>query len=219
MAEPSARGRARERVGGREAKRIAILDAAEAVFGSQGFRKTTMNDIAVAAGVSRPLVYRYFGDKEGLLDAVVDRVLLEWHEVLVAEVARTTPGTAHSFRLVLVASLEFAREREVLRGLLALDSKEALADRSDVIERGSDMLRELMRDLLESGVRRGDVRTDLALDDLAHVVSEVFLAYADHVVRGEDGLGARRIEAILETLLHGIIAKPTPMPALAPVGD
>lgn len=189
-------------------KQAAILDVAEAVFGIQGFQKTTMNDIAVAARVSRPLLYRYFRDKADLLNAVVERVLREWNEVLVAEAARNTPGTAHTVRLVLVASLDFARNREVLHGLLARDSRQALAEYSDVIDQGSDMLRGLIREILGRGVDRGDVRSDLDLDDLAHVVSEVFLAYADHIVRGEDGLGERRVEAILETLLHGFIAKP-----------
>jgi AcrR family transcriptional regulator len=168
----------RVQTSGRGTKETAILDAAESVFGARGFQKTTMNDIAVEAHVSRPLIYRYFR------------------------------GTAHTVRLVLLASLEFARNREVLRGLLGRDSRQALADYSDVIDRGSDMLRGLMREILGAGVRRGDVRADLDLDDLAHVVSEVFLAYADHIVRGECGLGERRIEAILETLLHGFIAKP-----------
>ena len=187
---------------------MLLLDAAEAVFGARGFQKTTMSDIAAAADVSRPLLYRYFRDKEGLLNAVVERVLNEWNEVLVAEAARNTPGTAHTVRLVLTASLEFARNREVLQGLLARDSRAALAETSDVIDRGSDMLRTLVREILEAGVKRGDVRADLDLDDLAHVVSEVFLAYADQIVRGESALGKRRIEAILETLLHGFIAKP-----------
>ena len=128
--------------------------------------------------------------------------------MLLAEAARNTPGTAHTVRLVLQASLEFARSREVLHGLLARDAKQALADSGDVITRGSDMLRDLIRDVLEAGVRRGDVRSDLELDDLAHVVSEVFLAYADHIVQGDESLGERRVEAILETLLHGFIAKP-----------
>ena len=201
---------------GRGRKQEAILDAAESVFGAQGFQKTTMNDIAVAAQVSRPLLYRYFRGKEGLLNAVVERVLREWNEVLVAEAARNTPGTAHTVRLVLVASLEFARSREVLHGLLARDSRQALADYSDVIDRGSDMLRDLIREILGAGVRRGDVRSDLNLDDLAHVVSEVFLAYADHIVRGDGGLGERRIEAILETLLHGFIAKPSSVVSTRP---
>ena len=183
----------------------AILDAAEGLIGTRGFHKVTMGDIAAAARVSRPLVYRYFRDKAGLLDAVVDRILGEWNEVLLAEAARNTPGTAHTVRLLLVASLQFARSRESLRGLLAREAREALADSSDVIDRGSDMLRGLMREVLAAGVERGDVRDDLDVEDLAHVVSEVFLAYADLIVRGEIELGERRIEAILETLLHGFI--------------
>jgi AcrR family transcriptional regulator len=188
-------------------KRSAILDAAETVFGAQGFAKTNMTDIAVAADASRPLLYRYFRDKEGLFEAVVERVLREWNEVLLAEAARNTPGTAHTMRLVLQATLDFARNRKVLRGLLGQDARLALSDYSDVLERGRSMLRILVRDILEQGVQRGDVRGDLDVDDLAHVVSEVFLAYADHIVSGEsEGIGERRFEAIIETLLHGFIA-------------
>lgn len=204
---------ARSRSSGRGAKEKTILDAAEDLFGARGFQKVTMGDIAGAADVSRPLLYRYFRDKEGLLDAVVERILREWNEVLVAEAARNTPGTAHTVRLVLIASIEFAQDREVLRGLLGRDARQALDDQGDVINRGSDMLRRLMREILSVGVERGDVRSDLDLDDLAHVVSEVFLAYADHIVRGDDGLSERRIEAILETLLHGFIATPSPRPS------
>ena len=191
-----------------ERTRSSILDAAERVFGAQGLQKTRMADIALAADASRPLLYRYFRDKEALFAAVVDRVLREWNEVLMVEAARATPGTAHTIRLVLIASLDFARERDVLRGLLARDARIALADYCDVIDEGSLMLRRLIESVLRAGVQRGDVRSDLNVEDLAHVVSEVFLAYADHIVSGEtDGLGERRIEAILETLLHGLIAK------------
>lgn len=202
-AAPSGRPRAAQR-----RRREAILEAAENVFGERGYQKTGMSDVAIAADVSRPLLYRYFRDKAGLLAAVVERVLTEWNDVLVAEAARATPSTSHTIRLVLIASLEFARNRQVLHGLLARDSKQALTDAGDVITRGSDMLRRLIRDVLAEGVRRGDVRSDLDLDDLAHVVSEVFLAYADHVIQGDQTLGERRVKAILETLLHGFIVKP-----------
>jgi TetR/AcrR family transcriptional regulator len=197
------------RVPGKRRREAAILDAAETLFGAHGFRKVTMGDVATAARVSRPLLYRYFSDKTGLLRAVVERVLREWNEVLVAEAARNTPGTAHTVRRVLVASLDFARQREVLRGLLGRDSRRVLTDSSDVIDRGSEMLRALMREILAAGMRRGDVRDDLDPDDLAHVVSEVFLAYADHIVRDGEELGERRVEAILETLLHGFVTAPT----------
>ncbi|MCR9093098.1 MAG: TetR/AcrR family transcriptional regulator [bacterium] len=204
-ASPDSDTRSRQR----DLRRNSLLDAAEGVFGANGFKKATIGDIAEAAGASRPLVYRYFSDKEKLFEAVVDRILHEWNEVLTAEASRTTPGTAHTLRLVLTASLDFARERHVLRGLLARDSRRALADYSDVIEQGSEMLRTLLANVLRAGVQRGDVRGDLNVEDVAHVVSEVFLAYADHIVSGDDaGLGERRVEAILETLLHGLIVTP-----------
>ena len=44
--------------------REQIMVAAEAVFTRFGVVKTTMDDIGRQAGVSRPTVYRYFGDRD-----------------------------------------------------------------------------------------------------------------------------------------------------------
>lgn len=49
-----------------EAKQIAVLDAAADVFAQYGFKRTTMNDIAEAAGISRPALYLMFENKEHL---------------------------------------------------------------------------------------------------------------------------------------------------------
>ena len=38
-----------------------------------GVSKTTMDDIGKEAGVSRPTVYRYFGDRDALLAALIER--------------------------------------------------------------------------------------------------------------------------------------------------
>ena len=187
----------------------AILEAAEAIFGERGYRKTSLEDVASAAGVSRPLVYRYFGDKRGLFAEVLARVLREWNEVLTAEAARTTPGTAHTFRLVLAACLDFARSRTVLRGILLRDAGLVRAEVGDVLDEGRALLPALVEQILERGVLRGDVRTDLAVRDMAHVIAEVFVSSTLLALEGaEDGLDQRRVEAVIETLLHGVIAKP-----------
>jgi len=57
----------------REAARLAILKAAERCFSRFGLAKTTMEDIARAAGMSRATVYRYFADREALVLAAVIR--------------------------------------------------------------------------------------------------------------------------------------------------
>lgn len=192
---------------GPESTRQGILEAAEALFGQRGFKKTTLEDVAEAADVSRPLVYRYFGDKRTLFGQVLERVLREWNEVLVAEAARDTSGTAETLRGVLVACLDFARTRTVLRGLLVRDARLVRAEAGDVLDAGRSLLPALVRQILARGVERGDVRSDLALDDMAHVVSEVFVSYTLLVLGGESArLGRRRVDAVIETLLHGVIA-------------
>jgi AcrR family transcriptional regulator len=51
-----------------------MLDAATRVFATRGFHSASMDEIAAAVGVTKPLVYSYFGSKEGLLAACVARV-------------------------------------------------------------------------------------------------------------------------------------------------
>ena len=51
----------------------ALLDAAEECFARFGLRKTTMEDVARAGGVSRATLYRYFKNRDELLLGVVER--------------------------------------------------------------------------------------------------------------------------------------------------
>ena len=50
-----------------------ILDVASRVFGSTGFGATGIHEIAEQAGISKPLIYTYFGSKEGLFEACLVR--------------------------------------------------------------------------------------------------------------------------------------------------
>lgn len=192
---------------GPQATRDDILEAAETIFGARGFKKTTLEDVAAAASVSRPLVYRYFGDKPTLFAHVLERVLSEWNEVLVAEAARSSGGTAETLRRVLAACLDFARSRTVLRGLLVRDASLVRAAAGNVLDEGRSLLPELIRQVLARGRAQRDVRRDLSLDDMSHVVSEVFVSYTMLVLAGASAqVGRRRAEAVIETLLHGVIS-------------
>jgi len=50
-----------------------MLDAAERVFSASGFHGASMDAIAAAAGISKPMVYNYFGSKEGIYLAYLER--------------------------------------------------------------------------------------------------------------------------------------------------
>src|ERR671922_1115597 len=52
-------------------KRTAILEAATALFLRNGYRGTSMDEIAALAGVSKQTVYKAFSDKESLFSEIV----------------------------------------------------------------------------------------------------------------------------------------------------
>jgi AcrR family transcriptional regulator len=73
-------------------RRAEIVRAADQVFQGRDPGAVTFEEIAVAAGVSRALVYNYFGDKGGLLAAVYRQGLSSLDEELVAAMdAEATP--------------------------------------------------------------------------------------------------------------------------------
>ncbi|WP_432485670.1 TetR/AcrR family transcriptional regulator [Kineococcus esterisolvens] len=53
-------------------KRAAILTAATALFGAQGFARTSLAQIATAAQVSKATLFKQFPTKDALFDAIVD---------------------------------------------------------------------------------------------------------------------------------------------------
>jgi AcrR family transcriptional regulator len=67
-----------------------ILDIASAQFGAHGFAATSVATIAEKAGISKPLIYNYFGSKEGLYEACLDR----GGALLAEEIERIARGDA-----------------------------------------------------------------------------------------------------------------------------
>ena len=56
-----------------DSTRTHLLDVAEKCFERHGIGRTTMEDIAAEARVSRPTLYRYFGDRESLITSISQR--------------------------------------------------------------------------------------------------------------------------------------------------
>jgi AcrR family transcriptional regulator len=54
-------------------RRALIVEAAGRLFGERGYDGTRLDDVAAAAGVTKPILYRHFGDKERLYLALLER--------------------------------------------------------------------------------------------------------------------------------------------------
>ncbi|MGH2923027.1 MAG: TetR/AcrR family transcriptional regulator, partial [Solirubrobacterales bacterium] len=54
-------------------RRALIVEAAGRLFGERGYERTRLDEIAAAAGVTKPIVYRHFDSKRDLYLALLDR--------------------------------------------------------------------------------------------------------------------------------------------------
>jgi AcrR family transcriptional regulator len=89
-------------------RRAEIVRAADTVFQGRDPGAVTFEEIAAAAGVSRALVYNYFGDKGGLLAAVYRQGLASLDEELL-EAMRADATPRERIRMVVERYVAFAR--------------------------------------------------------------------------------------------------------------
>ena len=77
VAIDTAQGYSRRLTG--EQRRVQLIEVAAALFAERGFRSTTMDDVAEAAGVTKPLLYQHFSSKKALylelVDAIAQKIL------------------------------------------------------------------------------------------------------------------------------------------------
>jgi AcrR family transcriptional regulator len=77
----------------RAQREAQILAIAEEVFAERGYQLTTMEEVADRAGITKPVIYDYFGSKEGLLSATIARAREQLLASTVAVWHGQPPGT------------------------------------------------------------------------------------------------------------------------------
>jgi AcrR family transcriptional regulator len=158
------------------AGREQMLDATESCLERFGLAKTTIEDVAQAAELSRATVYRQFGNRDGLLLAVA---------------ARDAERTASEAELFLrrfddVASwivegmlfcLREIPKRPVLSQFLAPQEIGAASRLILTSERMLDIGTEMLRPMFEPARREGLLQQDLELESLIEWVLRILMSY------------------------------------------
>lgn len=149
--------------------RDQILDEATRLFAAQGFGATSVQAIAEAVGIRKPSLLYHFESKELLRDAVLERILARWNELL--------PG-------LLVAAAKEDRFDGVMNALTSFfleDPDRARLLLREVLDRPTELRAMLVKhvkpwvavvsDQLERARRDGFVHADVDVE-----------AYAVHVI-------------------------------------
>jgi AcrR family transcriptional regulator len=161
----------------RHAVREAILDTTWALAAEHGLTSVTMSQIAEKTGIGRATLYKYFPD--------VEAILLAWHERQIA---------AHLQQLVDIrdAASDAGRRLEAVLEAYAFIAHERRRHGADLgallhggghTDHAQQHLQGFVRDLLAEGAKTGDIRDDVAPDELA--------SYCLHALTAAGGLPSK----------------------------
>lgn len=156
-------GATKAKIGARgKARRQALLDAARKLFSEKGFEKTTLTDLVNEAGGSRTSLYEYFGDKHGLLRAMLE----EENDQFLAGLATLRPNPAaepeealNSMGLHFVQSLTDQNIMSVLRILIS-EGKMVSEIGETFIQEGPDIVNKMVGEYLQELSRDGKIKID-----------------------------------------------------------
>ncbi|WP_299666106.1 TetR/AcrR family transcriptional regulator [uncultured Ruegeria sp.] len=152
-----------------DSKTSAILSSAFQAFATYGFRKTSMDDIAKGAGMSRPAVYLHFKNKEAIVRELTQFYYGE-KTALVAE-ALSGDGTLPQLleQAIQVQSRGMAEILASPHGLEMLDATKSMS--TDIIQDGEAELTRLYADWLRREDAAGRAHLPVGPDEAAKTIT------------------------------------------------
>jgi AcrR family transcriptional regulator len=176
----------------RAAVHDAILDTTAALVAEHGLLSVTMSQIAEVTGIGRATLYKYFSD--------VEAILLAWRQRQI---------TAHLEYLAQVRDrVSDVDERlEAVLGAYALLSREshrhhntelaAFMHRGDQLAMPQRLLHRMIRDLVTEGADAGELRDDVAADELA--------SYCLHALTAASGMASKAaVRRLVDVIMTGL---------------
>jgi AcrR family transcriptional regulator len=178
--------------GHRRAVRDAILDNTFGLVAERGLGSVTMTQIAEASGIGRATLYKYFPDVESILRAWHDRRIAD-HLGKLVEARDRAGGAGERLAAVLTSYALATHEIHEHRGTdlsAFLHDEERLAG-------PHKQLRDLLRDLLAEAAAAGELRDDVAPEEL--------VSFCLHALAAASSLPSKAaVRRLVEVTLAGL---------------
>lgn len=182
------------------ATRQELLDAAGALFRSQGYADTSLSDVTAYAGIGRTTIYEYFTDKEDLLVNLVEEAM----PAAIADMLDDLPGDlSKRDRLaeLIVRGLEFVSTDHALGSLVMRELPALSAAAARRIRAVHAPLEQEIGRLCADGIASGEFRS-FDPQDAARLVYSVMMAASQALLRDVDA--KQRMHQAADTLVRFI---------------
>lgn len=192
-----------------EQTRTRIMDAARSVIVAAGYHAASVEQIAAAAEVTRVTVYRQFGDKRGLLDALADALAARSGVIEATRAASLEPdAVAAVTAFVHGIGRLWAADPDLMRRLVALAAVDP--DTAAVVRSREDWRRARVREFAArlTDERRLQPQFSQATASAALEAITAFPTY-DTLARGS-GIRHDQASTLVLSLLGSIVRLPRP---------
>jgi AcrR family transcriptional regulator len=170
-----------------------MLDAAVQVFSINGYHETSMDAIAAKAEISKPMLYLYYGSKEDLFGACLDRELSRFIEVVRGDIDFAL-APRDMLRNTILAFLNYIEANRASWIVLYTQATSSQAFAHTVRE-GRERIIDLVATLLSAGTRNPEPGTDF------HTMS-VALVGAGEAVANLVSAGDADVDEAAELLIN-----------------
>ncbi|TGP92920.1 TetR/AcrR family transcriptional regulator [Mesorhizobium sp. M00.F.Ca.ET.151.01.1.1] len=189
--------------------RAKLITAARQAFGTIGYAEASMDDFTASAGLTRGALYHHFGDKKGLLQAVIAEIDAEM-AARVNEVAARAPTRWQHFVDECTTYIEMALEPEIQR-IMFRDGPAVLGDPAQWSNANACV--GSMTDHLTALQQEGMVVPGVDPETAARLINGASSQAAQRIANSNDPEAtSRKVVAAFKQLLEGLLDKPEARP-------
>jgi TetR/AcrR family fatty acid metabolism transcriptional regulator len=148
---------------------VKITEAFKTLLGRKEFAAITIADIAATSGVNAALIYKYFGDKRGLLHHVLGDIIDEYLENLDRDL-KGIKGALNKLRKLVWSHLNMYETNRVLSRILLLEVRNHHGYFESNSYQKVRWYSSMVKEIIEEGIRDGDIRGDIPVWSIRQVL-------------------------------------------------
>ncbi len=148
---------------------VKIREAFKALLEEKEFNAITTAQISRKSGVNEALIYKYFGDKRGLLHQVLRDYLDEYLGVMESEL-KGIKGTFNRLKKIVWSQMNLYETKRVLAKILLLEVRNYPgyfeSESYGQVQRYSGIVTEVLKE----GIKNGEIRSDIPVTSMRQVI-------------------------------------------------